>query len=164
MVCRMDIDITPVNPSDRSWIVKLLTENWVSSIIISRGKRYDASILPGFVAKYQGSAVGLVTYQIEYHECQIITLDSLLKNIGVGSALIDAVKLEALQTGCSRLWLITTNDNLRALKFYQKRGFQLAAVHPNAISVSRRIKPSIPQIGMHGIPLRDEIELQMFLE
>lgn len=160
----MDININPINTKDRPWIAKLLTENWASSIVISRGKRIDASNLPGFVAKYQGSAVGLVTYQIEYHECQIITLDSWHENIGVGSTLINAVRLEALQTGCSRLWLITTNDNLRALKFYQKRGFQLAALHPNALSVSRRIKPSIPQIGMHGIPLRDEIELQMFLE
>jgi N-acetylglutamate synthase-like GNAT family acetyltransferase len=160
----MDININPINTKDRPWIVKLLTENWFSSIVISRGKRYDASILPGFVAKYQGSVVGLVTYLIEYHECQIITLDSWLENIGVGSALINAVRLEALQTGCSRMWMITTNDNLKALKFYQKRGFQLVAVYPNALTESRRIKPSIPDIGKHGIPLRDEIELQMFLD
>jgi ribosomal protein S18 acetylase RimI-like enzyme len=160
----MDIKIDTITTTDRPWIAKLFTEHWGSSLIISRGKRYDASILPGFVAKYQGSAVGLVTFQIEYHECQIITLDSWLENIGVGSTLINAVKHEAMQADCSRLWLITTNDNLRALKFYQKRGFQLVAIHPNALTESRRIKPSIPHIGMHGIPLRDEIELQMFLD
>ena len=105
-----------------------------------------------------------MTFQIEYNECQIITLDSWFENIGVGSTLINAVKREALLADCSRLWLIKTNDNLRALKFYQKRGFQLVAVYPNALTESRRLKPSIPQIGMHGIPLRDEIELQIFLD
>ncbi len=160
----MEIKIDPITNTDRPWIAKLLTEHWGSSVIISRGKRYDASILPGFVAKYRGSGVGLVTFQIEYPECHIITLYSWLENTGVGSSLINAVKHEAMQAGCSRLWLITTNDNLHALKFYQKRGFQLVAIHPNALTESRRIKPSIPPMGIHGIPLRDEIELQLLLE
>jgi hypothetical protein len=59
--------------------------------------------------------------------------------------------------------LITTNDNLHALGFYQKRGFRLVAVHSNALAASRKIKPSIPDFGMHGIPLRDEIELEILL-
>jgi N-acetylglutamate synthase-like GNAT family acetyltransferase len=160
----MTIQVSPIVQEDQSWISRKLTENWGTRWVISRGKRYDASNLPGFVAKHQGSAVGLVTFQVEFQECQIITLDSWLENTGVGSSLINAVKHEALQSGCSRLWLITTNDNLQALKFYQKRGFQLVAVYPNALTESRRIKPSIPHIGMHGIPLRDEIELQMILD
>jgi ribosomal protein S18 acetylase RimI-like enzyme len=160
----MNIKIEPINTSDRPWIAKLLPELWGSSLIISRGKPYDASNLPGFVATYEGSTVGLITFQIENEDCQIITLDSWFENVGVGSALIISVKKKALQAGCSRLWLITTNDNLQALKFYQKRGFQLVAIHPNALFESRRMKPSIPHIGMHGIPLRDEIELQMFLD
>ncbi|MEW5718069.1 MAG: GNAT family N-acetyltransferase, partial [Chloroflexota bacterium] len=83
---------------------------------------------------------------------------------GIGSALIDAVKLRARQAGCKRLWLITTNDNLTALRFYQKRGFTLAALHRNALEESRKIKPEIPLVGEHGIPLRDEIELEMMLD
>ncbi|MBK9123270.1 MAG: GNAT family N-acetyltransferase, partial [Chloroflexi bacterium] len=65
--------------------------------------------------------------------------------------------------GIHRLWLITTNDNLDALRFYQKRGWHLVAVHRDALNESRRLKPQIPIIGMDGIPLRDEIELEMTL-
>ena len=64
---------------------------------------------------------------------------------------------------CTRLWLITTNDNLRALRFYQRRGFRLAALHRDALETSRRLKPSISEIGFHGIPLRDELELERSL-
>jgi ribosomal protein S18 acetylase RimI-like enzyme len=92
-----------------------------------------------------------------------VTIDSDKPSIGVGTVLIDAVKEIARQAGCSRLWLITTNDNMNALRFYQKRGFVLVAVHRNALEQSRKLKPEIPLIGDDEIPLRDEIELEMML-
>jgi ribosomal protein S18 acetylase RimI-like enzyme len=69
----------------------------------------------------------------------------------------------AIRAGCVRLWLITTNDNLHALGFYQKSGFRLVALHPDAVAESRRLKPSIPEVGLDTIPLRDEIELTVNL-
>jgi hypothetical protein len=63
---------------------------------------------------------------------------------------------------CTRF--ATTNDNLNALRFYQKRGFVLVSVHRNAVIKSRQLKPEIPLTGNDGIPLRDEIELEMLLE
>jgi RimJ/RimL family protein N-acetyltransferase len=69
----------------------------------------------------------------------------------------------ALKAGCRRIWLITTNDNTAALRFYQKKGFSLVAVHRNAIERSRQLKPEIPETGNDGIPLRDEIELEIVL-
>lgn len=59
-----------------------------------------------------------------------------------------------------RIWLITTNDNLNALGFYQKRGFRIKAVYPGAVDEARRIKPEIPLAASNGIPIRDEIELE----
>ena len=159
----MEPQIHPITQEDQAWIAKKLTDNWGAPIVVSRGKSYDASKLPGFVASYDGTPVGIVTYRIDSEECELVTLDSWLENIGIGTNLVEAVKGEALKSGCSRLWLITTNDNLHALAFYQKRGFQLIAVHPNAIAESRVIKPTIPVIGMHGIPIRDEVELQILL-
>ncbi len=120
--------------------------------------------LPGFVALYESEKVGLVTYNITGASCEIVTIDSIRPSSGVGSALIEAVKDIAIKSGCERLWLITTNDNMNALRFYQKRGFVLVAVHRNALEVSRKLKPEIPMIGDHGIPLRDEIELEMMLD
>ena len=107
--------------------------------------------------------MGLVTYNITNSNCEIVTIDSIRPFSGVGTALIEAVKNIALKSGCKRLWLITTNDNMNALRFYQKRGFELVAIHRNALDISRKLKPEISLIGNDGIPLRDEIELEMVL-
>ena len=61
--------------------------------------------------------------------------------------------------GASELWLVTTNDNLDALRLYQRHGFHLDRVHPGAVDRARRQKPSIPALGEFGIPLRDELVL-----
>jgi len=157
------LNIQEITSEDRTWIAQMLTEHWGSAQVISRGQMHDASKLPGFIVLYKNSPIGLVTYRLAGDECELVTLDSWEENIGAGTILIEAVKQAALKAGCSRLWLITTNDNLHALGFYQKRGFHLVAVRPNALAESRKIKPSIPEIGMHGIPLRDEIELEIQL-
>jgi ribosomal protein S18 acetylase RimI-like enzyme len=124
---------------------------------------YHPYTLPGFVAIRSQEIVGLLTYHLEGTQCEVVTIDSLRSGLGVGTALIEAVKQTAQQAGCERLWLITPNDNLNALRFYQKRGFALVAVHRNALERSRQLKPQIPLIGEHGIPLRDEIELELRL-
>jgi len=62
---------------------------------------------------------------------------------------------------CPRLWLVTTNDNVDALRFYQRRGFCLVCVHRGAVDHSRaHLKPEIPLAGNNRIPLRDELELE----
>ncbi|MBZ0303030.1 MAG: GNAT family N-acetyltransferase, partial [Anaerolineae bacterium] len=96
-------------------------------------------------------------------DCEIVTLNSVQEGQGVGTALIEVVKQAAAEEGCTRLWLITTNDNFNALRFYQKRDFRIVAVYPGALDQSRKVKPEIPLFGYHGIPLRDEIELELKL-
>ena len=91
------------------------------------------------------------------------TLDSTRPDIGIGTRLIQAVTQAAQAAGCKRLWLITTNDNLHALRFYQKRGFTLVSIYRNAVDAARQMKPHIPLIGDDQIPLHDEIELEMML-
>lgn len=155
------LGFSQISQEDSDWITQVLTEHWGSQMVVSRGKLHDASKLPGFIALNRGERVGLVTYHLDDKNCELVTLNSWQENIGVGTILIEAVKQVAIKAGCTRLWLITTNDNLHALGFYQKRGFRLVAIHTNAIAESRKIKPEIPEIGMHGIPLRDEIELEI---
>lgn len=154
-------DVRPLDLSDRAWVARLLTEHWSSTRLIARGRVHNADELPGFVAEAGGEPIGLVTYRLEEEQCEVVTLNSLREGIGVGSALLDAVRTAASQAGCRRMWLITTNDNLHALRFYQKRGWHLVAVHRDALDESRRLKPEIPLIGIDGIPLRDEIELEL---
>ncbi|MCH7786707.1 MAG: hypothetical protein IIC22_04260 [Chloroflexi bacterium] len=62
-----------------------------------------------------------------------------------------------------QLWVITTNDNLNALRFYQMWGMTIAALRPNALEESRKLKPEIPMTGIDNIPLHDEIELELAL-
>jgi ribosomal protein S18 acetylase RimI-like enzyme len=152
----------PLADADREWARAKLRDLWGEGAV-SRGVVHDPSALPGFVAEEVGGPVGLVTYRIDGDDCEVVTINAFPKGAGAGTALVDAVLGAAREAGCRRVWLITTNDNLRALRFYQRRGFHLVAVHPNALARSRELKPSIPEIGLDGIPLRDELELELTL-
>jgi GNAT superfamily N-acetyltransferase len=141
----------------------LLEEHWHGPRIVTRGRVHQADRLPGFVAEERRQPVGLVTYHIEQSQCEVVSLNSLREGMGIGSALLEAVEKTARSANCRRMWLITTNDNLAALRFYQKRGWRLVAVHRDALEESRRLKPEIPRVGTNGIPLRDELELALAL-
>jgi ribosomal protein S18 acetylase RimI-like enzyme len=156
-------DIRSVNEVEPQRISNYLERRWGSRQVVSRGKLHDAASLPGFFACHHMRIIGLATYHIVGTNCEIVTLDSEVEQIGVGTALIDAVQTAALAANCQRLWLITTNDNLPALGFYQRRGFRITAVHANALEQSRQLKPQIPLIGLDNIPLHDEIELEIRL-
>ena len=146
---------------DHDWILRLLNEYWGSARIITRGIVHEADKLPAFLAELDNGLVGLITYRFHDDQCEVISLNSLKESIGIGTALLDAVKDAAAKAGCTRLWLITTNDNLAAVRFYQRRGWTLVAVHRGAIAESRKLKPTIPEIGIDGIPIKDEIELEL---
>ena len=138
-------------------------ERWGDDFMVVHGVIYRPEDLEGFIAVDGRRWVGVITYTFRETECEIISLDSLREGQGIGTSLIEKVVAEAIQAGCGRVCLITTNDNLGALGFYQKRGFRLVRVNREAVNESRRIKPSIPLIGEQGIPIRDEIELEMKL-
>jgi N-acetylglutamate synthase-like GNAT family acetyltransferase len=154
--------IRPIQETDHAWITRFIRDYWEAEIIVAHGAIYHPADLPGFVAMRNSHPVGLVTYSVADEECEIVSLNSLRPSIGIGTALVDAVKEAAVLAGCRRLWLITTNDNLDALRFYQKRGFELVAVHRDAVHLARQVKP-IPLIGDYGIPIRDEVELELSL-
>lgn len=170
MTDEADFSIRPLERNDREWVAHFLDERWATTHIVSRGQVHIGHLLPGFVAERTGKdgsseRIGLITYRLEGNECEIMTLDSVEENHGIGSALVDTL-LEGLKNAenIRRVWLITTNDNLEALRFWQKRDFALVAVHRDAIQQARRMKPQIPIIGKHGIPIRDEIELELMLK
>jgi len=155
-----DFAVRPLQDDERDWVDQLMVEHWGTETVIVHDTVYRPAELPGFVAVRGDNKVGLITYNIKDDGCEIVTINSLQPNIGIGAALIDAVIITAQ---CSRLWVVTTNDNLHALKFYQKQGFELVTVRRRAVEASRKTKPEIPLIGNDGIPLRDELELEMIL-
>ncbi len=157
------IRVLPLTETDRPWANALLTERWGSTRMVTRGAVHDLTQLPGLVAWYGDDRAGLLLYRPAGAEWEIVSLDSTLVGHGVGTALLAAIRQLAQTNGCRRLWLITTNDNLPALRFYQKRGFHLVAVYPDAVTEARRLKPEIPVLGLEDIPLRDELELEIVL-
>ena len=157
----MAVETRPRTPADAAWMAALLWARWGGTTIVSRGLAHDAAALPAIVALRDGAPAGLATYRIAVDDCELVSLDSTVEGAGVGMALIAAVREAATRAGCARVWLITTNDNTPALRFYQRRGFRLVAVHRDAVAIARVLKPSIPLSGIDGIPIRDEIELQL---
>ncbi len=157
------IEIVPTSDEHRPVVEKLLVEAWGSAIIVTRGKSVNAADLPGLAAWSNSVVVGLLTYKPNGVRWEIVSLYCRSRGSGVGTALLDAVINLAKRDGCRKLWLITTNDNTPALRFYQRRGFYLKALYPGAVDIDRRIKPEIPLLGVDNIPLRDEIELEMVI-
>jgi ribosomal protein S18 acetylase RimI-like enzyme len=159
-----DFAIRPIDETDQPQVRNFLIGHWGADTVVVLSGICRPYLLPGFIAIQGDTWVGLVTYQIKDDSCEIVTIDSELEGIGIGSALIEAVEQVARTAGCRRLWLTTTNDNLHALGFYQRRGFTLAALHRDMVKESRKLKPQIPEIGNDGIPIRDAIELEMNLK
>jgi N-acetylglutamate synthase-like GNAT family acetyltransferase/uncharacterized pyridoxamine 5'-phosphate oxidase family protein len=160
----LPLEMRPLTPQDSKWVRQVIIHYWGDTNVVVHGKVYQPQTLPGFVAILKGNRVGLLTYALEEESCEIITITSTKPGIGIGTGLLKAVTQVAREAGCKRLCLMTTNDHLDALRFLQKRGFTLVAIHRGAVDAARQLKPLIPLIGNDQIPLHDEIELEMLLE
>jgi ribosomal protein S18 acetylase RimI-like enzyme len=157
------ISIRPISSDDRAWVAATTIERWGDETVVGHGVVYHPAELPGFIADRDGTPVGLLTFAIDGEACEVVTIDALVEGIGAGTALLDACAAHARAHGCTRLWLVTTNDNLRARSWYERRGFHVVAVHEGAVARSRELKPSIPLFGADGISITDEIEMVMEL-
>ena len=152
--------IVDINKSYKETVIQLLSDNWGSDFMVTKGQIHHYKDLDGYVAIENGKIVGVLTFRIFDDEVEIISLDSFKKNTGVGTALLQKVTEFVKQNSIKRLWLITTNDNLNALRFYQKRNWSITALHKDAVTKARKIKPTISITGYYDIPLRHEIELE----
>jgi len=146
-------------PDDKRWLTRLLTDAW-GSVEIVASTTFNALTLPGLIAEYNSNASGVVTFDVQTGACEIVSLNATSQGKGIGTALIESLKAMGKQKGWKKLWLVTSNDNIEALRFYQKRGFRIVNVYPNAIDEARKKKPSIPLVGAFGILLKDALELE----
>ncbi|WP_251131618.1 GNAT family N-acetyltransferase [Exiguobacterium sp. S3] len=151
--------IVPINTSMQEDIRNFFVKHWGSTQMVVSSGTYDCAELEGFVYMKTNQIHDLVTYVIRDEEVEIISLDSLIENSGIGSHLFHAVEEIGMQHGVKQLIVITTNDNLRALGFYQRRGYRLDRIIHNAVTRARKQKSTIPLIGYDKIPLLDEIIL-----
>ena len=154
-----EMTVRPVQEGDRPTVEWLTTKLWGAPEVVVHDDTFYPAALPGFIAERAGRIAGLVTFDVRPPVLEIVTINALDLYAGIGTMLIDAVRAEAKRRGCYQITLTTTNDNIGALRFYQRRGFRLAALRPGAVDRARQRKPEIPRTGDFGIPLRDEIDL-----
>jgi N-acetylglutamate synthase-like GNAT family acetyltransferase len=159
-----EIVVRRAENGDRRALAAFIAERWGSEQIVVHERQYEPAQLDAFIAVQDGNVVGAATFAVENGACEIVTLDSIGGGRGVGTRLVGEVEHAAREANCKRVWLVTTNDNIEALRFYQRRGFRLVAVHRDAVMHARSIKPEIPLVGEHGIPIVDEIELERMIE
>jgi ribosomal protein S18 acetylase RimI-like enzyme len=155
----MAFAVRRVAAADATAVARLAAEHWASATVVNSFGTYDVSRLDGFVAIADGEVVGLLAYDLE-EGLHVVALASTRPSRGIGTALLAAAEAEAGRLGCARAWLTTTNDNLAALGFYQRRGYRLVGLRPGAVDAARRLKPSIPALAENGIPIRDELVLE----
>jgi ribosomal protein S18 acetylase RimI-like enzyme len=154
------VEIRPVEERDRAWLREAIEEAWGSDRMVSRGRLTEpVSACPGFVAELDGRPAGLALLAEREDGLEVVSLLALEPGAGIGGALLGEVEREAERRG-TKCWLITTNDNLEAIRFYQRRGWEWVAFHRDAVTAARRLKPEIPQTGEHGIPIRHELEFR----
>lgn len=157
-------EIIPVDSEWRAEIDRLIEREWAGPMVATNGVLHNTSQAEGFVFLSSGQLAGYLLYCLEKGECEVLVLHSLAENRGVGSALLRSAVQKAKQGGCGRIWLVTTNDNVRAVRFYQRFGVELKAVRIGAMDQARAsLKPSIPLIGSDGIPIKHEFEFEMIL-
>ena len=157
------MELHRITHENRGRVNSFIREHWYTTDKILRGQVVDMTGVDGLIAQDADDIIGLITFIRYDGTLEITSLDSLREHQGIGTALLDAVIAIARESGVTRIVLITTNDNLNAMRFYQKRGFDMANLYRNAMDVSRRLKPEIPLIGEDDIPLRHEIEFELLL-
>ncbi|MBL9148311.1 MAG: GNAT family N-acetyltransferase [Phycisphaerae bacterium] len=157
--------VRPIVAEDAAQVREDLLANWGSTQIWSLGRRYDADRLEGFVAEIDGRHAGSLTLALHdgAWQCEVITLASRVERRGVGAALLVAAENRARSLGCKRIFLTTTNDNVHAMRFYQRRGWRFSALHAGIVDRVRRYVPTYPLVGLEGIEIHDEIEVERWV-
>lgn len=153
--------ISPLTSPDLPWAIRFLKAQG-NLPIVTRGRLLDPSEYPGFIQRDGNSAPqALASYRIENGECQILCL---LPLPACGEfSLVEAVRKAAIEGGCWRLWVAVSNDNTFAIRYYQHAGFRLSAINRGALERARLLKPTLPLTGVDGLPLCDEIEMEVVL-
>ena len=158
------IQVFPITSTDREWVRKICLQEWMDEIVVVHDQVFHPDQLDGFKAIINGQPVGLICYQFNAKDCEIILLNSFNPGLGVGSALIQAVEEAAMNKSLETCFLVTTNDNQNAIRFYQNAGYIVKEVRQDAVTRARLIKPSIPLTNEDGVPITDEILMEKKLK
>lgn len=145
--------VRPLTDADRGWARAWIADAWGVPVVSPSGVYDDPAGLDGFVAEDGGRPVGLLLHRIADGRCEVVALVVREERKGHGRALMEAARAEAQDTGCDRVWLITTDDNPNALAFYESLGMTESQRHLNFVDTVRQSKPD-------SSGYRDAIELE----
>jgi GNAT superfamily N-acetyltransferase len=161
--CKPHIDLPPVfvreaTDADRAAARELFERDFGRTHIVAFGEVMDIDQMPALVAQVHQDISGALAYRSLGEALHVVALatDPMWQRTGVGGHLIAEAELLARRLAMKRLIVSTTNDNLPALYFYQRRGYKLTELVPG--SVIEHTKQSVP--GFAGIPVRDEVRLE----
>jgi ribosomal protein S18 acetylase RimI-like enzyme len=160
----LDVQVRPLAPRDRGWVRATLVRNWASTSVARRGELVDAMALHGFVAVVRGRRAGLALVDARDGRYEVVAISTSRPGRGIGRALMQQCVDDARASGCRRVWLVTTNNNVRAIRFYEGIGMHLCAVHQGAVREARALKQSIPLSDHAGGPIDDELEFELALD
>jgi ribosomal protein S18 acetylase RimI-like enzyme len=153
------VSVRPLTEADRPWARRLIAETWGVPVVSPSGVYDDPAAFEGFVADDGGHPVGLLLHRIDDGRCEVVALVVQEQRKGHGRALMEAARDVSRDAGCDRLWLITTDENPRALAFYQSLGMTETQRHVNFVDTVRKSKPS--STGYRAASnYRDAIELE----
>jgi GNAT superfamily N-acetyltransferase len=160
----MPIDVLGAETVDGAALREHVVTTWHAEAVVAHDELLFPARLPGFVALSRGRIVGHVSYRVDGDRCEVTSIDATPERAGTGTRLMEVVLEAARAAGCQTVWLTTTNDNLDALRFYQRRGFRLSALRSGAVDRAREtLKPELPLVGSYGIPMHDELDLELEL-
>jgi ribosomal protein S18 acetylase RimI-like enzyme len=155
---------TEIRDADRGEVADFIERYWGSKISMSHGQAFYPHKEQGFVERRDGAIVGLLTYHLDAEGMEVLTLNSTREGEGIGSSLMLNAIEAARKKGCRKIWLTTTNDRLRVIDFYQRLGFRMTAINLGVVDQARKVKPQIPAVGERGVPIHDEVVMELAIE
>ncbi len=151
--------------SDRSEVRDFIAQQWHAPFIVVKEKIYSPHECEGFLIRQDGRIAALITYQQQKDSILLLTVNKIESIEGIGTSLVLMLIDEARKRNVHRIWLTTTNDNLHAMWFYQRLGFRIATIYRDAMAEARKtLKPQIPEYGPNGLPIQDEIEMELVIK
>jgi hypothetical protein len=149
-----------LEPVDREFIQKRWEQTW-GLPVVSIDRNYTPEDVSGLCWRDEwGEPQGLITWYIEGDCAEIVTLDAYQMGRHIGGRLLDGAEAELMRRGVRNISIVTTNDNLRAVTFYVRRGYRIVRVDLDGMDRVRRQKPGVPALGIDNIPLRDMLLFQ----
>ncbi len=151
-----------VGDEEAKRLARRVRSTW-GETVVRRGEAIDpveGTLLGAYADDDQ--IIGVATYVIRGEDCEIVAMEAYQERLGIATALMDEIRARAKSAACKRLWLVTTNDNVPAIAFYQKWGMDLTTLRHDSITEARaRLKPSIAETGYDDIPIRHELEFEI---